>query len=92
MVNNKITHRRTVSSRYRTSAIAWIRAHVDANARAVWTKPKHKYLWPLDDEMRKKILPLSKPYPKRASSIGVDALGDQPREAGSIPSGALHSG
>lgn len=26
---------------------------------------KHRYLMPLDDEMRKQILPLSKPYPKR---------------------------
>lgn len=27
---------------------------------------KHRYLMPLDDEMRKRILPLAKPYPKRA--------------------------
>lgn len=26
---------------------------------------KHRYLMPLDDEMRKQILPLAKPYPKR---------------------------
>jgi len=27
--------------------------------------PKYKYLYPLDDEMRKQIEPLRKPYPKR---------------------------
>ena len=68
MVNGKVTHRRTISSKYRSSSVEWLQRHVDANARAVWTKPKHKYLLPLDDEMRRKILPLSKPYPKRAVS------------------------
>jgi hypothetical protein len=29
------------------------------------TKGKHRYLMPLDDEMRIKIAPLAKPYPKR---------------------------
>jgi len=33
---------------------------------------KHRYLLPLDEEMRKRILPLSKPYPKRVTSIGTD--------------------
>ena len=32
---------------------------------------KHRYLMPLDEEMRKRILPLSKPYPKRVSSEKV---------------------
>ena len=35
---------------------------------AYWSKPegKHRYLMPLDDEMRKQIQPLARPYPKRA--------------------------
>jgi hypothetical protein len=32
---------------------------------------KHKYLFPLDEDMRKQIAPLSKPYPKRSVQIGV---------------------
>lgn len=36
---------------------------------------KHRYLMPLDNEIRKKVLPLSKPYPKRAQSIENDATG-----------------
>ncbi len=35
--------------------------------------PKHKYLMPLDKEMRKKIEPLRKPYPKRAESKDIVA-------------------
>lgn len=52
---------------------------------------KHKYLMPLDAKMRKQILPLSKPYPKRADSIAVNASGIQPEEGGSSPTPALHS-
>ena len=50
---------------------------------------KHKYLMPLDNEMKKQILPLAKPYPKRAQSIGGDAAGFQPEEGGSTPTCAL---
>jgi len=40
---------------------------------------KHKYLMPLDAEMRAKIAPLAKPYPKRERSIGIDAAGTTSR-------------
>lgn len=33
---------------------------------------KHRYLFPLDEAMRKQVAPLSKPYPKRSVQIGVD--------------------
>jgi hypothetical protein len=36
-----------------------------SECKIVKTKGKHRYLMPLDNEMRAKILPLSKPYPKR---------------------------
>lgn len=43
---------------------------------------KHRYLMPLDDEMRQRILPLSKPYPKRAkdqeSEVHSDLGGETP--------------
>jgi hypothetical protein len=55
------------------------------------TLGKHKYLYPLDDAMRKQILPLSKPYPKRAASIENDAPALQRDEGGEIPTAALHS-
>lgn len=51
---------------------------------AYWSKPeaKHRYLMPLDDEIRKRILPLSKPYPKRAkdqeSEVHSDLGGETP--------------
>ena len=57
LVNGKEVHPRTVSSMRKSgkNPTKWI------------IKPgKWRYLMPLDEEMRKQIQPLSKPYPKRA--------------------------
>lgn len=70
----------------------WARRFVDPNIRKIAGSSKHRYLMPLDEEIRRRILPLSKPYPKkRAGSIDVDASGPQPEEGGSTPTPALHS-
>lgn len=53
------------------------------------TLGKHTYLYPLDAEMRARIAPLAKPYPKRVRSIDSDAPGDQPGEGGAIPTRTL---
>jgi len=50
---------------------------------------KHKYLMPLDKEMRERIEPLRKPYPKRAGSIDSDATSDQDGKGGASPTSAL---
>lgn len=52
---------------------------------------KHRYLMPLDAEMRERILPMSKPYPKRVRSDTSDTPGDQPGEGGAAPTLTLHS-
>ena len=44
---------------------------------------KHKYLYPLTPEMRAKIEPLRKPYPKRASDKGNHP--DQGQGGGAVP-------
>jgi hypothetical protein len=51
---------------------------------------KHRYLMPLDAEMKKRIMPLAKPYPKRAGSDTKDTAGHHPAEGGSTPTPALH--
>jgi hypothetical protein len=49
---------------------------------------KHRYLMPLDDEMRKRIEPLRKPYPKRdKQAIG----GDHPHSGGAAPTVTLQN-
>ena len=52
---------------------------------------KFRYLMPMDSGMRKQILPLSKPYPKRATSITGDAPAIQVGQGGSIPTVALNT-
>lgn len=56
--------------------------HSDPSVEKVPAGDKHKYLMPLDDEIRKRILPLSKPYPKRAkdqeSEVHSDLGGETP--------------
>jgi hypothetical protein len=77
----KLMHKRTAAAIFGTikglekSAIFW----------------KHKYLMPLDAEMRKRIITLAKPYPKRAGSETNDTSGIQPEEGGVTPTPALHS-
>jgi hypothetical protein len=53
---------------------------------------KYRYLMPLDDDMRKRIAPLAKPYPKRtrAGSDTTDTPANHAGEGGSIPTPALH--
>jgi hypothetical protein len=52
-------------------------ATLDPYFEVVLGSSKHRYLYPLDNEMRKRIKPLAMPYPKRASEAG-----DDPQPAG----------
>jgi hypothetical protein len=62
MLNGKLTHRRTINSKYGTSDIEWLRHRVDPLARRYEGKPKLKYLLPVDDEIAERVKALSKPY------------------------------
>jgi len=50
---------------------------------------KHRYLFPLDAETRQRLLPLSKPYPRRSSS-GSAAPSDQLGEGSATLTDRLH--
>jgi len=50
---------------------------------------KHKYLMPLDDDMRKRIEPLRTPYPKRVTSADSGTPGIQPGGGGASPTVTL---
>jgi hypothetical protein len=77
----KVMHKRTAVDKFGT---------IEGMQKSPVTS-KHKYLMPLDAEMKKQILPLSKPYPKRAGSDTSDTPGLHPGEGGSLPTPALHS-
>ena len=86
-------HPKSLHSKYGVGgqSIPWLRANIDPNARRVISKIKHRYLMPLDAKMRERILPMSKPYPKRVRSDTSDTPGDQPGEGGAAPTLTLHS-
>lgn len=88
-VRGRIMHSRTICDRGWHAQLAWLRANVDPRTQKILTTGKHKYVLPLDGEMRAKLAPLAQPYPKRAASIGVDAPADQAGEGGSTPTAAL---
>lgn len=56
----------------------------DPSVQKVPAGDKHKYLMPLDDETRQRILPLSKPYPKRVKQAMTDIPSEQ-RQGGTDP-------
>jgi hypothetical protein len=60
-----------------------------ANAEKITVPGKHKYLMPLDDEMRRQIEPLRKPYPKRVRSVDSDTPASQPESGGATPTRTL---
>ena len=64
LVGGEVVHRRSVSSRYGTASISWLRENVSPNAKMIDGKPKHRYLFPLNRRMRKQVQGMAKPYPK----------------------------
>ena len=88
--NGKRLHSRQVSEKgWNIQQGAKRKTVKPSECRIVRTAGKHRYLMPLDDEMRKQIEPLRKPYPKRVRSIDGDATASQAEEGGSIPTRTL---
>lgn len=90
--DGKKWHSRMISER------GWQKSY--GEKRAVWKKSqcvaikldgKHRYLMPLDDEMRKRIELLRKPYPKRAGSAVSGTSSIQGGGGGATPTPALDS-
>ena len=52
------------------------------------TKGKHRYLMPLDKQVKESIMKLAKPYPKRVTKANS---GDQSESGGAVPTDTLQS-
>ena len=74
--NGRIAHKRTFNA-------AGIKGYTMLPAM-----PKHRYLMPLDKQMRKQIEPLSRPYPKRGLIEGQQIPS---AEGGASPTSTLHT-
>ena len=66
-VNGKLVRGRSLGARYGVGgqSVPWLRAHLDPAAERVPELPKHKYVFPLDGEVRGRLAARSRPYPKR---------------------------
>jgi len=71
MINNKLTHPRSIGAKGLTQNIYGARK-IDPNAYVVDIPGKHRYLMPMNKSIKEKIKKLSKPYPKRAKQAMVD--------------------
>lgn len=56
-----------------------------SDCEKVWKVGKHRYLFPLDEAMRKQIEPLRKPYPKRGEGETDSAPGSNRETEGASP-------
>ena len=83
MIKGRKVHCRSVGALSGSNSIAGAR-RLDPMATEVRTLGKHKYLMPLDADMRVRILPLAKPYPKRVKQAMADIQSAQ-RQGGTDP-------
>lgn len=67
-VKGKLIHKKTLASRYGREDIEWIKAHIDRIARWESVPGKHKYLYPLDRQIKSRIVQLALPYPKKLAN------------------------
>lgn len=67
IVHGKKMHPKSVHSKGWKQSLLWLRENVDKNASEFITKGKHKYVYPIDKRMRKRIEILNVPYPKKAA-------------------------
>jgi len=89
LINGNLVHRRTINARYGTSSIDFLQNHIDKKAQVVTGTEKYKYLYPLDDDMRKQIEPLRKPYPKRGRGEIDNASQSNEKTGGASPTRPL---
>lgn len=70
VVNGKQMHLRSIHSRGWSQKLSWIQEHIDPRAVMVRLPGKHKYLYPLDKQMRRKVERLRVPAPGRLEAAG----------------------
>jgi hypothetical protein len=85
-VNGVKTHPRSVGAKYGTRSLEVLRSK-GLNVVLADSEEKHRYLMPMDDEMRKRIVPLAQLYPKRVKKQESENPSDL---GGAVPTDTLH--
>lgn len=84
IINGIFTHKRSAHAKYGTASPEKIAAMSGAKVERAPVEWKHIYLMPLDADMRSRIMPLAKPYPKRAKQA-MASLPDAQRQGSTDP-------
>jgi len=83
--NGKRLHSRQVSEKGWNIQQGNIRKTIKpSSCKMIKTLGKHRYLMPLDEEMRRKLQPLSRPYPKRVKQA-MASLQEEQRQCDADP-------
>jgi len=73
MIHGKLTHPRSIGAKGLVQNIVGAKK-LDKNATVIEVPGKHRYLMPLNDDMKNQVAKLAKPYPKREKQAMVDSL------------------
>lgn len=74
VVNGIRQHRRSIGSKYGTNSVVKLKSMGVNVGEVIKTKPKHKYIYPIDKSLIPLCKSLSKPYPKHAAIAQGSAL------------------
>lgn len=72
LINGAFMHKRSAHAKYGTASPEKITAISGSKVEWAPIEWKHVYLMPLDADMKARIMPLAKPYPKRAKQAMTD--------------------
>lgn len=70
IVHGKKMHPKSVHSHGWKQSLLWLRENVDPEAEEFITQGKHKYVYPMNKAMRKRLQVLAQDYPVRVSPPG----------------------
>lgn len=76
VINGQSIHRRTLFSKYGTSSVDALTIKLKTSILQPVGQGKHRYIYPLTEEMQKQVNNLAKPYPKRQKKA-MDDLSSQ---------------
>jgi hypothetical protein len=64
-IKGELIHPRSLGAKYGRGgqSIPWLKTNVDRNAERVTVPGKHRYVFPLDKQMRRQLAKLAMPYP-----------------------------
>ena len=87
LINGKLTHPRSIGTKGLTQNLQGAKK-IDPFAKVVNVPGKHRYLMPLTEELRQKIQPFAKPYPKRLTKANPEHPSGS---GGAVPTQTLQS-